>query len=189
MSKLIAIAVLGATLVAIALTGCSDNPPPTATPTLAPTNTPTPGPTIVSSDTSTPVPSLIATAAPTAVPTPTATVTPQPTPTPTAKPDLAPPPFTFSIDEDTVWRDLFNLVTESEQTCIREALGDNLDDVLDRPWFYDDDPASDVQILTCLTTEVVYAVFEATVIASAAEESGTSDALGDGLRPGTGDRF
>ena len=147
-------------LLAVLLVGCSDDPAPTATLTPAPTNTPAPGPTVVPSDTSTPVPSPIATAAPTVVPTPTAIVTPQPTPTPTAKPDLTPPPFTFAIEEDTVWRDLFNLVTESEQTCIREALGDDLDEVLDRPWL-DDDTASDVQILTCLTTEVVYAVFEA----------------------------
>ena len=178
--SIVSLLVASVTLLAILLTACSDDPTPTATPTPALTNTPAPGPTTMSSDTSTPVPSPIATAAPTAVPTPTATATPQPTPTQTATATPHPTPtqtaqpdqpFTFSIEEDTVWRDLFNLVTESEQTCIREALGDDLNEIMDRPWSEEAD-AYDVQILTCLTTQVLHAVFEAEVTAGFAEELG-----------------
>ena len=69
MSKLIAIAALGAMLLTLMLAGCTDDPAPTATPTATPTAVP--------SSTSTPV-----APAPSPSPTPAATLAPTPAPTP-----------------------------------------------------------------------------------------------------------
>ena len=122
MSKSIVSSVLlaGAILLAVLLTGCSDEPSPapsakippgsTATPTSVPTATatatltpdptsmptPTPTATPTATQTSTPTATPIATPTPipTATATPTATPTPEPTPTPTATP--TPPPIVIT---------------------------------------------------------------------------------------------
>ena len=109
-------------LAAALLSACDDGP--TATPT---------GP---SAETTEPMPAT-STPAPTPVP-PTATPAPTPTPDPTATP--TPPPAAptpgpptgagaqrdFDIDSDTLWRELMDTLTASEQSCIRDELGDEL---------------------------------------------------------------
>ena len=65
-------------------------PPPTATPTAAPTSTPTPTATPTAAPTPTPMPTATLTPAPTATPTLTATPTPPPTATPTPTPTVQP---------------------------------------------------------------------------------------------------
>ena len=39
------------------------------------------------------------------------------------------------MDSNTIWREVFTSVTAAEQSCIREALGDELESVLDRTLF------------------------------------------------------
>ena len=68
----------GAILLAILLTGCSDEPSPTPSPTNTPTPEPTPAPTLAPTHTPTPEP----TPTPTPEPTPATTMAPANTPTP-----------------------------------------------------------------------------------------------------------
>ncbi len=89
MSKSMAIvAVLGAMLLVMALTGCSDEPDPTPTPTPTSTSTPapasTPAPEVKSTPTATPTPEVTST--PTVTPAPEASPTPASTPAPEASP-------------------------------------------------------------------------------------------------------
>ena len=86
MSKSIAgLLVIGVALFTMLVTGCSENPAPTATATPAPTPIPTPAPTPIPTAAPTPIPTATPTPAPTATltPTPTATLTPTPMATPT----------------------------------------------------------------------------------------------------------
>ena len=86
MSKPIVLGLLGAgaILLAILLTGCSDEPSPTPSPTNTPTPEPTPAPTLAPTHTPTPEPTPAATMAPANTPTPAPTNTPAPEPTPAA---------------------------------------------------------------------------------------------------------
>ena len=111
----------GAILFALLLAGCSlfqspdePSPAPTNTPTATPTNMPTPEPT----------------ATPTTAPTHT------PTPEPAGTPAATPPPgfFRIPLDINSPWREAFDAFNASEQTCIRDDLGEELlASVLDRP--------------------------------------------------------
>ena len=84
----------GAILLAVLLTGCSDEPSPAPSAKILPgsTATPTSVPTATATATLTPDPTSMPTPTPTA--TPTATPTPEPTPTPTATP--TPPPIVIT---------------------------------------------------------------------------------------------
>ena len=135
-------------LAAALLSACDDGP--TATPT---------GP---SAETTDPMPAN-STPAPTPVP-PTATPAPTPTPDPTATP--TPPPAAptpgpptgagaqrdFDIDSDTLWRELMDTLTASEQSCIRDELGDEvLKSVLERRAMSEGDTQQwEVSIFGCL---------------------------------------
>ena len=125
-------------------------PVPTATPTPEPTATPTPAPmhTPVPTATPTPEPTATPTTAPTHTPAPAATPTPEPTATPTTAPTHTPTPepagtpaatpppgfFRIPLDINSPWREAFDAFNASEQTCIRDDLGEELlASVLDRP--------------------------------------------------------
>ena len=92
------------------------------------------------------------------MPAPTATATPTPEPT------VAPPDEDLSlvIADDTMWQEVFDLLSASEQTCIRDALKDDFDLILGSPIL--SAPDGDWQIFPCLTPEVARYVFVETVI-------------------------
>ena len=103
-------------LLAVALLSACDD---------GPTEKPTPEPTPA---TSTPTPTSVP-----PTPTPAPTPTPPPTPTPTPERVGAPAIRDFGIDTDTLWGQLFDRFTTSEQSCIRTELGDELlESVLER---------------------------------------------------------
>ena len=89
-------------LLAILLTGCSNEPTPTPipTPTDASAPTPTATSTATATPTPTPQPTSTPTPTPTATPTPTTTPTPEPTPTPTATPVPTPSPDPAGVERD-----------------------------------------------------------------------------------------
>ncbi len=158
-------------------------PVPTNTPTPAPTNTPTPvptntpmpvptnTPTPVPTNTPTPVPTNTPTPVPTNTPTPVPTNTPTPVPTNTPTPEPSAAELDIDIESDTVWREVFDTLTASEQTCIRGALGDDLDSSLRQLVVSDDDTAEwEVSIFSCLVPETARAIFLSTFIAVIAEE-------------------
>ena len=72
-----------------------------------------------------PTPTPVPTVAPTPTPTP---VPPTPTPTPAAAAEPTAPPVTFTVPEfspDVTGQDIAELFSEEEQTCIREAIGED----------------------------------------------------------------
>ena len=102
-------------IAAVLLSACGDEP--------LPTDTPTP--------TATAVPS--ATPEPTATPAPTTTPRPTATPRPSPVPAAATPEQTgvsteldFDIGGGTFWGELFDLLTATEQSCLRSELGAEL---------------------------------------------------------------
>ena len=144
--------VVGVALLAILLVGCSDEPSPT------PLYTPIPSPT--------------STTAPTVTPAPTPTATPTPTPEPTATPlEPGPDPPDVSIDADTPWQEVFDTLTASEQSCIRSALKNDLESVLDQPVLTEEDAGEwEESISSCLDPENARAILLSAWIASAEEE-------------------
>ena len=127
------------------------NATPEVTATLEPTDTPT------------------ATAEPTVTPEPTdgpttttePIVTPEPTAVPTA---AANPPLTSGTPElvdvelnaDAVWREIFDKLPATEQSCIRDALGDDHEAVLVRPVLPEGSSLDkrQVPIYNCLGAEI-----------------------------------
>ena len=125
-----------ATLIAVIalVAACSD---PTPTPTATPTPTP----------------------APTATPTPAPTATPTPEAMPAPAPDSG-PTSGMTIDQNTLGRDLIALLSEEEQTCLRDRLGDEtLASLLDQPILI---AAPNVDFpLDCLQTETAAGLYVA----------------------------
>ena len=152
---------VGMLLLTIALVACGDDTPePTPSPTPAARNdVPIVTPVFEPTPTATPTPVPSPTPTATAVPTPTATATPTPEPTTT-------PPPTEDLDlviaDDTMWQEVFDLLSASEQTCIRYALTDDFDLILKSPIL--SGPDGDWQIFPCLTPGVARYVFVETVI-------------------------
>ena len=105
-------------------------------------------------------------------PPPTSTVSPTTTqspPTTTVPPTTAPEASEgigeFDIDRDTVWQDVFDTVTASEQSCIRDAVGTELDSVLRRAILDEDEIGQgELSVLSCLPPQLVEAVFLAGMI-------------------------
>ena len=188
---------LGTGLLFMLLAGCTQSQPPdghpagtdtpvplartvpspaaTATPTAAtvPTDTPTATPT--AAPTYTPVPAATFTPEPTATPTTAPTHTPVPEPAVT--PAATPPPgfFRIPLDINSPWREAFDAFNASEQTCIREELGEELlASVLDRPiateatgeqWQWE------VSILECLDPETAMSLVISLMIAGVAADA------------------
>ncbi len=149
------VAILASAVMLLAvLAACGDDPP---TPTSPPANTP--APTSTPAPTNTPVP----TNTPTPVPTATATPTPAPTPTPTPTPTPEPPGANiaeFDIGSDTVWQEVFDALTASEQTCISGALGDELESSLRQLVASEEETAKwEASIFSCLAPETARAVY------------------------------
>lgn len=112
-----------AILVVAAACGSDDAAEPTAIPTTEPTAVPTAVPT--------PIPTPEPTPVPTPEPTPVPTPEPPEEPTPTAEDDAdesmsMAAADDFVITPTTLGRDLMETLSEEENTCIREELGDTV---------------------------------------------------------------
>ena len=145
-------------LLAVALLSACDD---------GPTETPTPEPTPA---TSTPTPTSVPpTPAPAPTPTPAPTSTPAPTPPPTPTPERvgAPAIRDFGIDTDTLWGQLFDRFSTSEQSCIRTELGDEvLESVLERRAMPEGDTQQwEASIFGCLAPETASGLFLSALVA------------------------
>ena len=140
-------------LMAVALAACGGDDDPTATPTPEPTTQAAP----VSTPVSTPAPT------PTPPPTPELTVvasTPAPTrvpapPSPTPERSGGTVESIIEVSGDTSWREIFDQLSESEQSCIRGELGEEtLESLLEQPNIAESDLQHlDVSMLGCLDKE------------------------------------
>lgn len=114
----------------------------------------------------------------TATPTATQEATPTPSVTSTATPaSTTPTPtgavLTLAIDSDTRWQDLFDDFTTSQQACIRDALGEELEAALGRLVLTDEDTqASEVALFSCLSPETARSVFLSSMAAGFEESEG-----------------
>ncbi|MCY3886990.1 MAG: PQQ-binding-like beta-propeller repeat protein [Chloroflexi bacterium] len=128
-------------LAAALLTACGDGSQSTPTEPLADTPTPASDP-LPESPGSTPAP-----------PSPPETLTPEPASAPLAR--------DFVIEMDTVWQELFDKFTNSEQSCIRTALGNELlASVLDQPVMAAPETQPwEVSIFGCLAPEAASELF------------------------------
>ena len=140
-------------LMAVALAACGGDDDPTVTPTPEPTTQAAP----VSTPVSTPAPT------PTTPPTPERTVvaaTPSPTrapatPSPTPERSGGTVESIIEVSGDTSWREIFDQLSESEQSCIRGELGEEtLESLLEQPNIAESDLQHlDVSTLGCLDEE------------------------------------
>ena len=72
-----------------------------------------------------------------------------------------------NVGPDTLWRDVFGALTETEQTCIRAELGDEkLAEMLDSPIFHEGDaPQGEAAVFGCLSEETAAALFSTLLFA------------------------
>ena len=142
-------------LAAASLSACGDGP--TATPTKLPTETPG-----LIRATSTPTPTSVPpTSTPASTPSPVPTLTPTPVPSPTPEQISAPARSDYNINAGTLWGELFDTFTTSEQSCIRDELGDELlESVLERRAMSEGDTQQwEASIFGCLTPETAAGIF------------------------------
>ena len=169
---------LASLLTAVLLSACGDESSPAdATPTAVVT---------AAESAPTAAPAAAVTAEPTAVPpTPTPSPppsTPTPAPSPVASTATPSPPSAsaerdFDIDSDTLWRELFDTFSASEQSCIQNELGGELlESVLGqrampgpetREW--------EASIFGCLAPQTAAQVFVAALVAQIAQIAGMTD--------------
>ena len=143
------------------LLACSEDPSPTPTATPLPPST-----------TSTP------TASPTPIPPTSTPVLPTPTsipPTPTPVPPTATPQATaadLEIDGETVWQELFDLLTVPEQSCIRDNLdAETLESMLNEAILAETEylELRHVSLFSCLSQQTAEATFASIMIAGMQE--------------------
>ena len=145
-------------------------PGPMVSPTAAPQATVTPEPTVsptaTPEATATPEPMVgsIATAEATAAPAPMPNLTPSPV-------SPASGQYYVNIDLGTTWQEVFDTLSPLEQSCIRNAFGDELEWTLGKTVSNDTSYFSDweVRLYTCLDPEVARAVFFSATKASLEE--------------------
>ena len=77
------------------------------------------------------------------------------------------------LDGDTLWREVFNTLTSAEQTCVRDALGDDLELALDRPIADEDGdvPEWEALLFSCLVPETARGIFFSILITTYEEET------------------
>ncbi len=114
------------------------------------------------------------TATPVATNTPTPTLIPaSPTPEQSA---AAVAELDVSIDSDTVWQEVFDTLTVSEQSCVRNALGDELESALGRPVVSRATPEQwEVSLFSCLAPETARAVYLSILITEMQEDMELSE--------------
>ena len=90
-----------------------------------------------------------------------------------------------------VWRDVFDALTGSEQSCIRGELGDDLETALEMPFMGDDFVAQEreIQIFSCLAPDTARDVFVAGIARGIADDEGVelSETQMSCLREGVAD--
>lgn len=133
-------------LAAFALAACSEDtdPEPAVSGTTLPATVETP--------------TTIATTTTGATTTTTSTTTTTTTTVPVAE-------VLVSIEDDTVWRDVLDSLPEAEQQCILEALGDELEDVMDLAVLSDADGEWQAPLLACLDPDATRELYLAIIIA------------------------
>ena len=140
-------------VIAVFLSACSDD----SAPTIAPTPTPDPTSTPAPADSPTP------TTAPSSATTPAPTYTPMPAPTSTSAPTPATAahasPGAFDLNADSIWQEVFDALGASEQSCIRNALGDDLKPLLAKPVLSDEEDDRMGPFFSCVDPENARAVF------------------------------
>ncbi len=77
----------------------------------------------------------------------------------------------LEINRDTLWQEVFDTLTDSEQSCLRSELGaDQLESALRRPVLSEDNPQQwEVTAFACLAPETARALFLASIIAGLLE--------------------
>ena len=105
------------------------------------------------------------------------------TPTPIPAGPIPEPPgavanLDIDVDSDTVWQELFDGFTASEQSCIREALGsESLQTTLEQPVLsHPDTGEREAQIFSCLGPQVAESVSFSILVAGMEEEIETKPA-------------
>ena len=78
--------------------------------------------------------------------------------------------FEVSIGDDTVWWDVLDNLAEAEQECIFEALGDELEAVMDLAVLSGDDEAWQAPLLACLDPDTARELYLTIIIASIEED-------------------
>lgn len=102
-----------------------------------------------------PAPTTTTTQLPTTTTVPPTTTAPQ-----TAAAEASDESDGLGFDRYTVWQDVFDTLTSSEQSCINDAVGAELDWVLKQPILDEDEISQEVlAVLPCLPPQVVKAVF------------------------------
>ena len=76
----------------------------------------------------------------------------------------------MNIDSETAWQAVFDTLDASEQSCIRSALGDDMDSVLEQPVLDTGDWME--EIYPCLDPEYAQAIFLSTAIAGMERDYG-----------------
>jgi len=154
------LAVLGALAVAVGLSACGgDSPAPTTV--VADTSS-----TAADTGTAASVATTTTTAASTT--TSTLTTTPAGSTSTTSEPAGATAGADISLDAGTVWAEPFSTFTVSEQSCIRDAVDEELlESVLERLVLEDSDAPEEwvVSIFACLAPETARALFLSLMIA------------------------
>ena len=116
-----------------------------------------------------PEPAVSGTTLPATVETPTTTApttTTSTTPTTTSTTTTVPvAEVLVSIEDDTVWRDVLDSLPEAEQQCILEALGDELEDVMDLAVLSDADGEWQAPLLACLDPDATRELYLAIIVA------------------------
>ena len=79
----------------------------------------------------------------------------------------------IEINRDTLWQEVFDTLTDSEQSCLRSELGaDQLESALRQPFLSEDDPQQwEVTAFACLAPEIARALFLASITAELQEEA------------------
>ena len=134
------------------LAACGDEASP------APTHTPTPQAEAVSMAAPAQVPAAEATPTPEPTAAPTATRAPEPTstPAPTRTVTAADVEAVFAVDHGR-WRELFDVLGAAEQACIREGVGEELDETLDSQ--FTETTEGHLVIIRCLPPDLADTVF------------------------------
>ena len=148
------LAVLGVLAVTAVLSACGDSPAPTS----------------VTADTFTSTAPETTTTAPLSTTTSTtsaSTTVPAGSTSPTSEPASATVDADISVDADTVWEEVFSTFTPSEQSCIREAVDEELlESVLDRRVLESSEVPEQwqVSIFSCLAPQAARALFLSFII-------------------------
>ena len=149
-----------ALLTVLLLAACADEASP------VPASTPTPEAEAVSTAAPPRTPTVDATPTPEPTAAPTATRAPEPTSTPTPTRTVTAADVEAALaGHEATWRDLFDILGAAEQACIREGVGEDLDETLDTELNVEA-AEENVVIFRCRPPDLADSVFIAGLISS-----------------------